>query len=83
MSAAVAPGGPDDLPRDGAPLTGDIWSIDFSDPLADASDNLFSSEIEDFEVSAWDVDSAQIWGEEQTDDGAADDGGVVGADLPI
>lgn len=73
----------DDLSADDASPGPDIWSIDFSDPLADPSANLFSAEIEDLDASDWNVDNAQIWGDETGDGGIDDGGGLVGADFPL
>ena len=83
MSGDAASG----LPPFGAPfdggaeddvLTGDPWGAD----LDALSANWFSDEIENVSASDWDVDTDQIWGDDDTTD-PADDAGGAGIDFAL
>jgi hypothetical protein len=54
------------------------WGHDFADPN---ETDWFSAEIEDVDASDWDLESAQIWGDDPS--GPIDEAGPEGLDIPL
>ncbi len=83
--------GRDDAPLDdeqqaspeatGGGADGGFWGSDAGDPFADTTD-WFSAELENVSASDWDIDTAQLWGDD-IDPGRVEEGGESGLDFSL
>jgi hypothetical protein len=61
-------------------LDADLWGADIPD-ISGA--NLFTDEIENVDVSDWDIDASLIWGDDGEHPVVEDGGDAIGLDFPL
>lgn len=72
---------PAPLEATGGGTDGGFWGSDAGDPFADTTD-WFSAELENVSASDWDIDTAQLWGDD-IDPGRAEEDGESGLDFSL